>query len=36
MKTSEEGKAIIKKFEGCKLEAYLCQAGIPTIAFGRI
>ena len=35
MNTSEEGKAIIKKFEGCKLEAYLCQAGVPTIAFGR-
>jgi len=35
MKISEEGKALIKKFEGCKLEAYLCSAGVPTIAFGR-
>ena len=35
MKISEEGKSLIKKFEGCKLEAYLCSAGVPTIAFGR-
>jgi lysozyme len=35
MNISEEGKALIKKFEGCKLEAYLCSAGVPTIAFGR-
>ena len=25
---------LIKKFEGCKLEAYKCPAGIPTIGFG--
>ncbi len=35
MNISEEGKSLIKKFEGCKLEAYLCSAGVPTIAFGR-
>ena len=35
MNISEEGKALIKKFEGCELEAYLCSAGVPTIAFGR-
>jgi lysozyme len=35
MHISEEGKALIKKFEGCKLEAYLCSAGVPTIAYGR-
>ena len=35
MNISEEGKALIKKFEGCKTEAYLCSAGVPTIAFGR-
>ena len=35
MKISEEGKSLIKKFEGCKLEAYLCAAGVPTIAWGR-
>jgi lysozyme len=26
---------IIKEFEGCKLKAYLCPAGIPTIGFGN-
>ena len=36
MKISEEGKALIKKFEGCKLEAYLCPAEKWTIAYGRI
>ena len=36
MKISEEGKALIKKFEGCKLEAYLCPAQKWTIAYGRI
>ena len=35
MKISEEAKSLIKKFEGCKLEAYLCAAGVPTIAWGR-
>ena len=35
MNISEEGKALIKKFEGCETEAYLCSAGVPTIAFGR-
>ena len=34
MKISEEGKALIKKFEGCKLEAYKCPAGVWTIGFG--
>ena len=34
MKISEEGKALIKKFEGCELEAYKCQAGVWTIGFG--
>mgnify|MGYP000188448390 CR=1 FL=1 len=35
MNISEEGKALIKKFERCELETYLCSAGVPTIAFGR-
>jgi len=35
MKTSEEGKTLIKKFEGCKLEAYLDAVDVPTIAYGR-
>ena len=34
MKISEEGKALIKKFEGCELEAYKCPAGVWTISFG--
>lgn len=27
--------ALVKKFEGVSLEAYLCPAGIPTIGFGH-
>ena len=34
MKISEEGKALIKKFEGCELEAYQCAAGVWTIGYG--
>jgi len=26
--------AIIKKWEGCRLEAYRCPAGVPTIGYG--
>lgn len=29
------GKELIKQFEGCKLKAYLCPAGIPTIGYGH-
>lgn len=29
------GIDIIKKFEGCELEAYLCPAGVPTIGYGH-
>ena len=35
MKTSEEGKTLIKKFEGCKLRTYLDAVDVPTIAYGR-
>ena len=35
MKISEEGKALIKKFEGCELEAYKCPAGVWTIGYGH-
>jgi len=35
MKTSEEGKALIKSFEGCRLDAYKCSAGVPTIGYGN-
>ena len=35
MKTSAEGTALIKKFEGCELEAYQCSAGVWTIGYGH-
>jgi len=35
MKTSEEGVALIKHFEGCRLEAYLCPASVWTIGYGH-
>ena len=34
MQTSEEGKSLIKKFEGCKLDAYLCSANVWTCGWG--
>lgn len=34
MKISLEGLALIKKFEGCKLESYKCAAGVWTIGYG--
>ena len=36
MNISQEGIALIKKFEGCELSAYKDAVGIPTIAYGRI
>ena len=30
-----EGLALIKKFEGCELKAYLCSAGVWTIGYGH-
>lgn len=35
MKTGENGKRLIIRFEGMKLHAYLDQVGIPTIGFGH-
>jgi len=35
MKTSQKGIDLIKKFEGCKLKAYQCPAGIWTIGYGN-
>ena len=35
MKISNKGKDLIKKYEGCKLEAYKCPAGIWTIGYGH-
>jgi len=34
MKISQAGIDLIKSFEGLKLEAYLCSAGVPTIGYG--
>lgn len=35
MNTSDKGIDLIKKFEGCRLEAYKCPAGIWTIGYGH-
>lgn len=35
MRISATGLRLIKKFEGCRLEAYLDVAGIPTIGYGH-
>ena len=35
MKISQEGIALIKKFEGCELTAYQCSAGVWTIGYGH-
>jgi lysozyme len=35
MKIGIRGLALIKKYEGCKLQAYLCPSGIPTIGMGN-
>jgi lysozyme len=35
MKTSAGGIALIKQWEGLKLEAYLCPAGVWTIGYGH-
>lgn len=34
MHISEAGLALIRQFEGLRLRAYLCPAGIPTIGYG--
>jgi len=34
MNISQEGLGLIKKFEGCELEAYVCAAGVWTIGYG--
>ena len=33
--SSRAGLGLIQTFEGCKLSAYLCPAGVPTIGYGR-
>jgi lysozyme len=35
MKTSSVGIALIKRFEGLRLEAYFCPAGVLTIGYGH-
>lgn len=35
MKTSQNGIELIKRFEGCRLTAYKCSAGVPTIGYGH-
>tara|TARA_R100000231_G_scaffold35285_1_gene31260 strand:- start:19 stop:483 length:465 start_codon:yes stop_codon:yes gene_type:complete len=35
MKTSQEGISLIKKFEGLRLESYLCSANVLTIGYGH-
>lgn len=32
--TGEKGLALIKNFEGLRLDAYICPAGVPTIGYG--
>lgn len=34
MKISSDGLKLVKEFEGCKLTAYTCAAGVLTIGFG--
>lgn len=34
METSQEGIALIKHYEGCRLESYQCSAGVWTIGYG--
>lgn len=35
MKISDKGVELIKSFEGCRLKAYLCPAGVWTIGYGH-
>ena len=35
MKTSQKGIDLIKKYEGCRLTAYLCPANVWTIGYGH-
>lgn len=35
MKTSKNGIQLIKQFEGCRLKAYKCPAGVWTIGIGH-
>ena len=35
MKISQFGMDLIKRFEGCRLTAYRCPSGVPTIGYGH-
>ena len=35
MKISTEGIALIKGFEGCRLQSYQCSAGVWTVGYGH-
>lgn len=35
VKINAEGLALIKRFEGCRLKAYRCPAGMWTIGYGH-
>lgn len=35
MKISDKGVSLIKRFEGCRLKAYKCPAGVWTIGYGH-
>ena len=35
MRISDAGLDIIKKYEGLRLAAYFCPAGVPTIGYGH-
>lgn len=35
MRTSSKGVSLIKSFEGCRLNAYKCPAGVWTIGYGH-
>ena len=35
MQTSSRGDSLIKQFEGCRLKAYKCPAGVWTIGYGH-
>ena len=35
MRTSSKGVSLIKSFEGCRLKAYKCPAGVLTIGYGH-
>ncbi len=35
MKVSDKGVALVAKYEGCRLDAYKCPAGVWTIGYGH-